>query len=68
MRIMFGGILLGIGILVMTCSALSSLFVIAFAFSAAVESPSLIINPLIVGVVPFGIGFGLFKLGQKSLN
>jgi hypothetical protein len=68
MKRLFGGLLLGIGILVMTCSGLCSLYVIAVGFSEAVSSPALILFPLIVGGVPFGIGFGLFKWGQKLLN
>ncbi len=68
MRTMFGGLLLCIGILVMTCSGLCSLYVIVAGFPEALRSPALILFPLVVGGVPFGIGFGLFKWGPKLLN
>lgn len=64
----FGGLLLGTGILVMTCSGLCSLAVVVIGFSAAIQSPPLILFPIVVGGLPFGIGFGLFRWGQHLLR
>lgn len=68
MKRLFGGLLLGIGILVMTCSGLCSLYFLVAGFSAAIESPALLGFPLVFGGVPFAIGFGLFKWGQSLLK
>jgi hypothetical protein len=68
MRSLFGGLLLGIGILIMTSSGLCSLVVVFMGFSEAVRDPSIIMLPLLVGGVPFAIGFGLFWWGRWLLK
>jgi hypothetical protein len=65
---LFGGLFLGIGILVMTCSGLCSLAVVVLGFSSFLQEPSVIMLPLIVGGIPFALGFGAFKLGQWMLS
>lgn len=65
---LFGGLLLGIGILIMTCSGLCSLYVVALGFSAVFQDPTVILFPLIVGGIPFAIGFGLYRLGRWLLR
>ena len=72
MKRLFGGILLAVGILIMTGSGLCSLAVI-FGMPGALNTTALLL-PLIIGGVPFGLGFGLFYVGKnlmrrpKSLN
>jgi hypothetical protein len=68
MRGLFGGLLLGVGILIMTCSGLCSLVVVFMGFSEAMRDPSIIMLPLVVGGVPFAIGFGLFWWGRWLLR
>lgn len=64
----FGGLLLGIGILVMTCSGLCSLVVIMAGFGEVIREPSALMLPLAFGGVPFLIGFGLFNWGRSLLR
>ena len=68
MRTLFGGLLLGIGILIMTCSGLCSLYVVAIGFPALFQEPFVILFPLIVGGIPFAIGYGLYRLGRRLLR
>lgn len=68
MRSLFGGLLLGVGILIMTCSGLCSLVVVFMGFGEAMREPSIIILPLLVGGIPFAIGFGLFWWGRWLLR
>jgi hypothetical protein len=68
MRSLFGGLLLGVGILIMTCSGLCSLVVVFMGFGEAMRDPSIIILPLLVGGIPFAIGFGLFWWGRWLLR
>lgn len=68
MRGLFGGLLLGTGILIMTCSGLCSLAVVVMGFSEAMREPSIIMVPLVVGGVPFVLGFGLFMWGKALLR
>lgn len=68
MNRLFGGLLLAIGILLMTVSGLCSAAVIVGGFSEALKDPSLFIFPLAFGGVPLAIGFGMFKWGQALLR
>jgi hypothetical protein len=68
MRSLFGGLLLGVGILIMTCSGICSLVVVFMGFGEAMRDPSIIILPLLVGGIPFAIGFGLFWWGRWLLR
>jgi hypothetical protein len=68
MRQLFGGLLLGSGILIMTCSGLCSLVVVFLGFGEAMRDPSIIMLPLLVGGIPFAIGFGLFSWGRALLR
>lgn len=68
MNRLFGGILLGVGILLMTASGLCSAAVIVSGLSEALEEPVLFLYPLIIGGVPLAIGFGMFKWGQALLR
>lgn len=69
-KTLFGGLLGGIGILVMTCSGLCSLAVAAFSLAgndlAMVARMILIIA--VCGGVPFAIGFGLLALGRALVR
>jgi hypothetical protein len=68
MKQLFGGLLLGVGLLIMTCSGLCSLVVVVLGFGQAVNDPSIIMLPLLVGGIPFAIGFGLFWGGRALLR
>lgn len=68
MKQLFGGLLLGVGILIMTCSGLCSLVVVFMGFGEAIRDPSIIMLPLLVGGIPFAIGFGLFWGGRALLR
>jgi hypothetical protein len=68
MRSLFGGLLLGTGILIMTCSGLCSLVVVFMGFGEAMRDPSIIMLPLLVGGIPFAVGFGLFWWGRWLLK
>jgi hypothetical protein len=68
MRGLFGGLLLGTGLLIMTCSGLCSLAVVVMGFGEAMRDPSIIMIPLLVGGIPFAIGFGLFWWGRWLLR
>lgn len=65
---LFGGILIAIGILVMTCSGLCSLIVLASVFRGAFQNPMIILPPLFIGGIPFALGFGIFRWGQVLLR
>jgi len=65
---LFGGILLAVGILVMTCSGLCSLLVVAAGFREALRTPSVILLPVVIGGVPFALGFGVFRWGRMLLR
>jgi len=64
-RKLVGGIMLAVGILVMTGSGLCSAAVL-FAGGGAMGSASLLV--LIVGGLPFVSGFGLFAWGRKLIR
>jgi len=68
MNRLFGGLLLAIGILLMTVSGICSAAVIVAGLMDAVKEPALFLYPLIIGGVPLAIGFGLFKWGQILLR
>ena len=68
MNQLFGGILLAVGILVMTCSGLCSAFVIVMGAGAVVREPSVLMLPLVVGGLPFATGFGMYRWGRSLLN
>ncbi|MDP5279360.1 hypothetical protein Q9Q95_10545 [Sphingomonas sp. DG1-23] len=65
---LFGGLLLGVGILIMTCSGLCSLAVVAMGAGMVFEEPSVLLLPLLVGGIPFAIGFGMFRWGKWLLR
>lgn len=65
---LFGGLLLGAGILVMTTSGLCSLVVVVAGFSEAMREPSSILMPLTLGGIPFALGFGMFRWGRWLLR
>ncbi len=70
MKQFFGGLMLAIGILMMTGSGLCTLAIIIFgaggmSFSEAI---SMLPLPLIVGGIPFALGTGLFFIGRNLLR
>lgn len=67
MKRLFGGILLAIGILIMSGSGLCSLVVI---FGGISGTPNWGITwlALLIGGIPFGLGFALFYLGRSLLR
>lgn len=65
---LFGGLLLGVGILIMTCSGLCSLFVVVAGAGVVFQEPSAILLPLMIGGIPFAIGFGMFRWGRALLR
>ena len=62
---LFAGILMAIGILLMTGSGLCSLFVI---FGSGPDVGPMIWFVLVLGGVPFALGFGLSAWGLKLLK
>ncbi|MBO9621192.1 MAG: hypothetical protein J7500_00625 [Sphingomonas sp.] len=65
MKQLFGGVLIAMGLLVMTCSGLCSLAVVAAVFDEALRDPSTLMLPLLVGGIPFALGFGAFRWGRS---
>ena len=65
---LFGGLLLGVGILVMSCSGLCSLVVVVMGAGIVFQEPSVLLLPLLVGGIPFAIGLGMFRWGQSLLR
>ncbi|MFA5964937.1 MAG: hypothetical protein WC804_13045 [Sphingomonas sp.] len=68
MKQFFGGLLLAIGILIMTGSGLCTIVVIGMGLSSGItvtEALSALPLPLIVGGVPFVAGVGLFFIGRN---
>jgi len=70
MRQFFGGLLLAIGILIMTGSGLCTLWIIGAGVSSMTlgEALSALPIPLIVGGIPFAIGLGMFFWGRALLR
>jgi len=70
MRQFFGGLLLAIGILIMTGSGLCTIVVIGMGLTStsAGEALTMLALPLIVGGVPFLIGLGMFFGGRSLLR
>lgn len=67
---LFGGLLLGVGILLMTGSGICSLAVLGMGLTqggpgGAASSIGLVLQ---FGGIPFAIGFGLFRLGLWLLK
>jgi len=65
MKRLFGGILLGVGLLIMTCSGLCSLSV---GLGFALHAPAMLLVVLIVGGLPFLLGYGAFRWGRSLLR
>lgn len=68
MKQFFGGLLLAIGILIMTGSGLCTVVVIGMGLSSGMsanDALSALPLPLIVGGVPFAVGVGLFFIGRN---
>ncbi|WP_298168273.1 hypothetical protein [Novosphingobium sp.] len=71
MKRLFGGLLLAAGIMIMLTSGLCTLAVIGIGASEVARDPTVLVAlylPLIVGGVPFAIGFGLYKWGRALLR
>ena len=68
MRQFFGGLMLAIGILIMTGSGLCTLFIIGSGLSTMQIGEALTMLPLIVGGIPFLIGLGMFYGGRSLLR
>lgn len=71
MKSVFGGILLAVGLIVMTLSGLcSGVFVAMMLAEGSLDSEmlSILLMPLVIGGVPFVIGLGLFVLGRVLLR
>jgi len=61
---LFGGLLLGPGILIMACSSLCLLVVVVIDFPAAIQPPAMILVSHVAGGLPFAFGFGLSRAGR----
>jgi hypothetical protein len=70
MKQFFGGLLLAIGILMMTGSGLCTLWIIGVGLSSMRigEALAALPIPLIVGGIPFAIGLGMFFGGRALLR
>ena len=67
MNRIYGGVLIAIGILLMTGSGLCSLSVI-LSWRGNFTPVDLVLLPLIFGGLPFGLGLGLFFWGRRLLR
>jgi hypothetical protein len=66
---LFGGLLLAVGLIVMLLSGLCSLaFWVMFLFEPGGFDLSLLFTPLLVGGIPFLMGFGLFVGGRALVR
>lgn len=71
MKSVFGGILLAVGLIIMTLSGLcSGVFIVMMLAEGSLDSEmlSILLMPLFVGGLPFVIGLGLFVLGRVLLR
>ena len=70
MKKLLGGILVSVGVLIMTGSGLCSLAVIGGALGSGNigSALSMIWVPAIVGGVPALVGFGLLKFGRRLVR
>ena len=70
MRQFWGGLLLAIGILIMTGSGLCTLWIIGAGLTSMQigEALAALPIPLIVGGIPFAIGLGMFFGGRALLR
>lgn len=67
MKGLLGGIMMAIGILVMTTSGLCTLFVVASMLPDMASQPLLLMLPLLVGGIPLAMGIGLL-LGGRAIR
>lgn len=65
---LFGGLLLAVGILIMTSSGLCSLYVTVVGFTAALRDPTLFLFPVVVGGLPFALGLSIYRWGRSLLR
>lgn len=68
MKRFFGGLLLAVGILLMTASGICSIAVIVTGLPMLIKAPSLVLFPLIIGGLPFAAGAALFWVGSRLLK
>lgn len=68
MKSLFGGLLLGAGILVAGASGLCSLVLLGMGVADPAGVMTLLPIVLLVGGIPFAIGLGLFFLGRSLLR
>jgi len=68
MKRLFGGILLGIGILIAGASGLCTLYGLAMSFTEPSSMLSMIPMVLIFGGIPFGIGVSILFGGRALLR
>lgn len=68
MKSLFGGLLLGAGILIAGASGLCSLVLLGMGVADPAGVMTLLPIVLIVGGLPFVIGLGLFFLGRSLLR
>ena len=71
MKSVFGGILLAVGLIIMTLSGLcSGIFIVSMLAEGGFNSEmlSILMMTLIVGGLPFVIGLGLFVFGRVLLR
>lgn len=68
MKRLLGGILVAVGVLMMTGSGICTITVITGSFANSKTDLSIIPLAVFVGAIPFVVGFALFRVGRKCLQ
>ncbi|CAN7273150.1 hypothetical protein [Caulobacter sp. LjRoot300] len=61
---LFGALLMGVGVLMMTLCGLCSLAALVFTGGSGSEAGGMLLLVLVIGGVPIAVGFGIFWLGR----
>lgn len=68
MKRFFGGLLVAIGILLMTASGICSITVVVIGSALVINHPLVLLFPLVIGGLPFVTGGALLWVGSRVLK
>lgn len=68
MKRLLGGLLVAVGILLMTASGICSIAVVVTGLPMLINEPLLVLFPLVIGGLPFATGAALFWVGSGVLK
>ena len=68
MKRLFGGILIAVGVLMMTGSGLCTLAVITGSLANRATDLTIVPLALFVGAIPFALGLGLLTIGRSFVR